>query len=93
MAEWLAGLSPGPGLLILDGLVVVNVRVEDRVAAELVGAGDLISNALARLARAGVVTGHDDDWHLHGRLVDQLDRMNDRAAAEYPVGLGAFSSS
>jgi hypothetical protein len=42
LAEWLALASPGPGLLILDGVVAVNVQVGDRIAAELVGAGDLI---------------------------------------------------
>jgi CRP/FNR family transcriptional regulator, cyclic AMP receptor protein len=33
------------GLLVLDGVVVVSVRVCDRVAAELVGAGDLLQGA------------------------------------------------
>lgn len=32
----------GPGLLILDGLVVFETRTSDRVAAELVGSGDLL---------------------------------------------------
>ena len=36
-----------------------------------------VSHALARLARAGVVTGHGDDWHLHGRIEDQLVTMLD----------------
>jgi CRP/FNR family transcriptional regulator, cyclic AMP receptor protein len=34
--------APGPGVLILDGVIAVNVRVGDRIAAELVGAGDLL---------------------------------------------------
>ncbi|MGB9183303.1 MAG: helix-turn-helix domain-containing protein [Solirubrobacteraceae bacterium] len=38
----LASLSPGPGLLILEGVLAVNVRVGDRIAAELLGPGDLI---------------------------------------------------
>jgi CRP-like cAMP-binding protein len=38
----LSALSPGPGLLILEGVLVVNVRVGDRIAAELLGPGDLI---------------------------------------------------
>jgi CRP-like cAMP-binding protein len=42
LSEWLALASPGPGVLVLDGVVSINVRVGDRIAAELVGAGDLI---------------------------------------------------
>jgi hypothetical protein len=34
-----------------------------------------VSHALARLARAGVVTGHGHEWHLHGNLQDQLGSM------------------
>jgi CRP/FNR family cyclic AMP-dependent transcriptional regulator len=34
-----------------------------------------VSHALARLARSGLVTGHGDEWHLHGRIEDQLDAM------------------
>jgi CRP/FNR family cyclic AMP-dependent transcriptional regulator len=30
-----------------------------------------VSHALARLARSGLVTGHGDEWHLHGQLEDQ----------------------
>jgi CRP-like cAMP-binding protein len=32
----------GFGLLVLDGLIVLETRIEDRTAAELLGAGDLI---------------------------------------------------
>jgi hypothetical protein len=42
LADWLALASPGPGLLVLDGVVAANVQVGDRITAELVGAGDLI---------------------------------------------------
>jgi CRP-like cAMP-binding protein len=187
--EWLEAASPGPGVLILEGVLAVNVRVGDRVASELLGPGDLVepsqhaeeeflvceigwralvamrfavldaafaervrpwpqimqallrrsqrrthclnvqraiasqprlevrlalllwhlaarwgrvepggirlplplthqllgrlvgaerpsvSHALARLARAGVVTGHGHEWHLHGNLQDQLGSM------------------
>jgi CRP/FNR family cyclic AMP-dependent transcriptional regulator len=34
-----------------------------------------VSHALARLARSGLVTGHGDEWHLHGRIEDQLGAM------------------
>jgi CRP/FNR family cyclic AMP-dependent transcriptional regulator len=42
LSELLAAAAPGPGVLILDGVVAINVRVGDRIAAELVGAGDLL---------------------------------------------------
>ena len=34
-----------------------------------------VSHALARLARSGLVTGHGDEWHLHGNIEEQLQRM------------------
>jgi CRP-like cAMP-binding protein len=42
LEEWLAAAAPGPGVLILEGVLAVNVRVGDRVASELLGAGDLV---------------------------------------------------
>ena len=207
VAGWLASTSPGPGVLILDGVIVVTVRVGDRVAAELIGAGDLVqpispehdevlscdvrwralvpsrfalldhdfakrvrfwpqineavlrraarrsmslnvqraiaaqprlevrltlllwhlaarwgktepggirvplplthnllgqligaerpsvTSALARLAQNEIVTGHDNDWHLYGRLEDQLSRWNDRGSQQLAVALGAFRTS
>ena len=189
LSEHLASASPGPGVLVLDGVLSVNVQVGDRIAAELLGPGDLVepgqheaedllacatewrgltptrfalldgdfaqrvrpwpqlmqallrrverrtrnlnvqraiasqprlevrlalllwhlaarwgrvepggirlplplthqllgrligaerpsvSHALGRLARAGLVTGHGDEWHLHGRVEDQLGAM------------------
>jgi CRP-like cAMP-binding protein len=42
VSEWLAACAPGPGVLVLDGVIAVNVRVGDRIAAELVGSGDLL---------------------------------------------------
>lgn len=42
LGDWLARAAPGPGVLVLDGAIAVTVRVCDRVAAELVGAGDLL---------------------------------------------------
>jgi CRP-like cAMP-binding protein len=187
--QWLGIASPGPGVLVIDGVVAAYVRVGDRIAAELAGPGDLIqpvghdeeeivaceiswralvetrfavldagfaervrpwpeitrvllsraarrhrmlnvqraiaaqprlevrlalllwhlasrwgkvepggirlpvplthqllgrlvgaerpsvSHALARLAHAGLVTGHGDEWHLHGSLQEQLMSM------------------
>jgi CRP-like cAMP-binding protein len=34
-----------------------------------------VSHALSRLARAGLVTGHGDEWHLHGNIRDHLGSM------------------
>jgi hypothetical protein len=42
LAEWLAAAAPGPGLLILDGVLAANVRVGDRITTELLGSGDVI---------------------------------------------------
>jgi CRP/FNR family transcriptional regulator, cyclic AMP receptor protein len=199
LSDRLAATRPGPGLLVLDGVLAVHVRVGDRVAAELLGPGDLVepnqhgtddliacatewrglvplrfavldggfahrvrpwpqimqallsrverrtgnlnvqraiafqprlevrlalllwhlaarwgrvepggirlplplthqllghlvgaerpsvSHALGRLARSGLVTGHGDEWHLHGRLEDQLDEMGHSGASVAPL--------
>lgn len=191
IAEWLALAAPGPGVLVLDGVLVTQVCVGGRTAAELVGSGDLlqpihrnedelirtelnwralvpsrlalldagfaervaawpqisrallrragrrtralnvqraicaqprleirlalllwhlgarwgkvepggirlpvplthallgrlvgaerpsVSHALARLAQAGLVTGHGDEWHLHGTMDEQLAAMTE----------------
>ncbi len=42
LSGWLDLARSGPGVLVLDGVVSIGVHVGDRVAAELVGAGDLI---------------------------------------------------
>ena len=41
---WFDTARQGPGLLILDGLVAFETRTGDRVATELVGAGDLLQS-------------------------------------------------
>lgn len=35
-----------------------------------------VSHALARLSRTGAVTGHGDEWHLHGSIEDLLGMLN-----------------
>jgi CRP/FNR family cyclic AMP-dependent transcriptional regulator len=45
LGAWFDLARDGPGLLILDGLVAFETRTGDRVAAELVGAGDLLQAA------------------------------------------------
>lgn len=42
LTPWFELAGDGLGLLILEGLVAVETRVDDRVAAELVGPGDLL---------------------------------------------------
>jgi CRP/FNR family transcriptional regulator, cyclic AMP receptor protein len=42
LSDWLALARTGFGLLVLDGVLATNVRVGDRIAAELIGAGDVI---------------------------------------------------
>jgi len=42
LSGWFEIASQGPGLLVLDGLVALETRTGDRVAAELLGAGDLL---------------------------------------------------
>jgi CRP/FNR family transcriptional regulator, cyclic AMP receptor protein len=42
LAGWFDTARHGPGLLMLDGLVAFETRTGDRVATELLGAGDLL---------------------------------------------------
>jgi CRP-like cAMP-binding protein len=42
LAEWFAAVGKGPGLLLLDGVLALSVRVDERVTAELLGSGDLL---------------------------------------------------
>jgi CRP/FNR family transcriptional regulator, cyclic AMP receptor protein len=42
LSGWFEIASHGPGLLVLDGVVAFETRTGDRVAAELLGAGDLL---------------------------------------------------
>jgi hypothetical protein len=42
LTDRLTAASPGPGVLVLKGVVSVNVQVGDRIASELLGPGDLV---------------------------------------------------
>jgi CRP/FNR family transcriptional regulator, cyclic AMP receptor protein len=44
LSERLEAADSGLGVLVLDGVLVLNVRVGDRIAAELLGPGDLIES-------------------------------------------------
>jgi CRP/FNR family transcriptional regulator, cyclic AMP receptor protein len=53
-----------------------------QLLGQLVGAErPSVSHALARLADGGFVTGHGDEWHLHGNLEHSLPSMIDPAVA------------
>lgn len=42
MSDWLRRVGRGPGVLVVDGVLTLSIRVGDRLSAELIGAGDLI---------------------------------------------------
>lgn len=60
LAPWFSQVSPGPGLLILDGLIAINTSVGDRVACELVGGGDLLQPFERR---AEELIAQRETWH------------------------------
>ncbi len=48
LSEWLQRAGRGPGVLLIDGVIAANVCVGDRIAAELLGAGDLVQPVIAQ---------------------------------------------
>jgi CRP-like cAMP-binding protein len=42
LGGWLGVVGPGPGLLILDGLLAADTRIAGRTITELLGTGDLV---------------------------------------------------
>lgn len=48
LGRWLTCVGPGPGLLILHGLLAVDTCVGSRTATELIGSGDLLQPASPR---------------------------------------------
>lgn len=48
MSEWLRASPDGLGVLIIDGVLVADVGVGGRVAAEIIGAGDLVQAAACK---------------------------------------------
>lgn len=53
-----------------------------RLLGRLVGAErPSVTHALSRLSHAGLVTGHADEWHLHGTLESHLATLAERAHA------------
>ncbi len=58
------------------GGIRLPVPLTHQLLGRLIGAErPSVSHALARLANAGLVSGHGDEWHLHGSLDDQLSLM------------------
>lgn len=55
---WLAAARDGPGILILEGLLALDTRVDDRTATELLGAGDL----LQPVPDGDDMIGHQRSW-------------------------------
>jgi CRP/FNR family cyclic AMP-dependent transcriptional regulator len=52
-----------------------------------------VSHALARLSHSGLVTGHGDEWHLHGSLEEQLPTMIEVANGRAEQIVAAVASS
>ena len=64
------------------GGIRLPVPLTHQLLGRLVGAErPSVSHALARLARSGLVTGHGDEWHLHGSLHEQLESMIEPASS------------
>ncbi len=57
----------------------VSLPLTHRLLGQMVAAErPSVSHALARLARAGLVTGTPGDWHLHGTLDEHLTALIER---------------
>jgi CRP-like cAMP-binding protein len=58
------------------GGIRLAVPLTHQLLGKLIGAErPSVSHALARLAHAGLVTGHGDEWHLHGSLEEHFALM------------------
>ncbi len=99
LEPWFEVVAQGLGLLVLDGLLVVEIRVSGRTAAELVGPGDLLqplgpaSDELVvrtcgwrvlRLTRLAVL---DFDFVERVRPFPQIARTLARRACRRPLEL------
>jgi CRP-like cAMP-binding protein len=62
------------------GGIRVPLPLTHRLLGRLVGAErPSVSHALARLSHNGLLTGHADEWHLHGSLAGHLAALAERA--------------
>ena len=70
--QWLGQATGGLGLLVLDGVLALNVRVGDRVSSELIGAGDLLQPVASQ---ADELLSCDVGWRaltpIHVALLDR----------------------
>ncbi|HEY3763840.1 MAG TPA: Crp/Fnr family transcriptional regulator [Gaiellales bacterium] len=72
-----------------SGGIRVPLPLTHRLLGRLVGAErPSVSHALSRLSAAGLVTGHADEWHLHGTPASHLAALADRADASANTGAG-----
>jgi hypothetical protein len=68
----------------------VPLPLTHRLLGRLVGAErPSVTHALARLSQAGLVTGHADEWHLHGTLEDHLALLSERGHATAADAVGS----
>lgn len=80
--SFLQAACDGPGLLILEGLIVRETRVADRTAAELLGGGDLVQPLPES---AGEIIEHHDAWRvLQSTRVAVLDGEFAERARPWP---------
>jgi CRP-like cAMP-binding protein len=64
---------------VQPGGIRLPLPLTHRLLGRLVGAErPSVTHALARLSNAGLVTGHADEWHLHGTLDDHLAALAER---------------
>ena len=71
-----AEIGQGPGLLVIDGALSVDVRVGDRIATEIVGEGDVLQPFTARVDD---LLERESAWHI---LVPSRLALLDDAFAE-----------
>jgi CRP/FNR family transcriptional regulator, cyclic AMP receptor protein len=68
------------------GGIRVPLPLTHRLLGRLVGAErPSVSHALARLSHAGLLTGHADEWHLHGTLEEHLAALSERVDEREPA--------
>jgi len=99
LSPWFESAGHGLGLLILDGLLALEIRVGGRTAAELVGPGDLLQplgpasdQLLARTCgwralRATRLAVLDADFADRVRSFPQIGRILTRRACRRPLEL------
>lgn len=62
------------------GGIRVPLPLTHRLLGRLVGAErPSVTHALSRLSHAELVSGHADEWHLHGTLAEHLAALSERA--------------